>query len=373
MITIKELKTQKELVDFVKFPFKLYKNTPYWIPPIINDEVSSFDKNLNPVFEHADARFFVALKGSEIVGRIAAIINHVEVNQQGLKKMRFGWFDFIDDLEVSKALLDKVNEIGKENQLEFMEGPVGFSNLDKVGVMTEGFENMGTMITWYNHAYYIDHYKAYGLEKEKGYIESEFPSENADPKFFAGFSEIIQKRYNLRPVNFKRTKDLMPKVDQMFDLFNESYSKLSSFVPISERQKKFFKEKYISFINPEYIKFVVDANDKIVAFAIVMPSFAKALKKANGKLFPFGFIHLLWAKYFSKDVTFYLIGITPEYQSKGVTSILFTEFKREFDKRGIQMCHRTPELEDNHAIHRLWVNFNTTTTQKRQTMKKLLT
>jgi hypothetical protein len=140
MITIKELKTQKELVDFVKFPFKLYKNTPYWIPPIISDEVSSFDKTNNPVFEHADARFFVALKGNEIVGRIAAIINHVEVNQQGLKKMRFGWFDFIDDLEVSRALLDKVNELGKENQLEFMEGPVGFSNLDKVGVMTEGFK-----------------------------------------------------------------------------------------------------------------------------------------------------------------------------------------------------------------------------------------
>ena len=156
-------------------------------------------------------------------------------------------------------------------------------------------------------------------------------------------------------------------------LFNESYSKLSSFVPISERQKEFFKEKYVSFINPEYIKFVVDSNDKLVAFAIVMPSFAKALKKANGKLFPFGFIYLLWAKYFSKDVTFYLIGITPKYQSKGVTAILFTEFKTEFNKRGVRMCHRTPELEDNYAIHRLWDNFNTTLTIKRQTMKKILT
>ena len=372
MITIKELKTKKELIEFVKFPFKLYKNTPYWIPPIISEESNSFDKNLNPVFEHADARFFVALNGSEIVGRIAAIINRVEVDKQGLKKMRFGWFDFIDDLEVSKALLDKVSEIGKENQLEFIEGPVGFSNLDKVGVMTEGFENMGTMITWYNHAYYVKHYDAYGLKKEKGYVESKFPAENADPKFFASFSEVIQKRYNLRAVNFKRTKDLMPKVDEMFDLFNDSYSKLSSFVPISERQKKFFKEKYIAFINPEYIKFVIDSKNKIIAFAIVMPSFAKALKKANGKLFPFGFIHLLWAKYFSKDVTFYLIGITPEYQSKGVTAILFTEFKNEFNKRGIEMCHRTPELEDNHAIHRLWSNFNTTTTQRRQTMKKAI-
>ena len=370
MIRIQELSSKKELIRFVKFPFTLYKNNPYWIPPIITDELNSFDPNYNPVFEHALARFFIALKGDKIVGRIAAIINSLEVHNQGVKKMRFGWFDFVDDLEVSRALLDTVVRIGKESQLEFIEGPVGFSNLDKVGVLTEGFDQMGTMITWYNHPYYESHYRAYGMNKEKGYIESEFPAVNADPKYFAGFSELIQKRYNLKPLNFKSAKTLMPRVDQMFDLFNESYAKLSSFVPISERQKTFFKKTYIAFINPEYIKFVVDDKDQLVAFAIVMPSFAKALKRANGTLFPLGFLHLLWAKYFSKDVTFYLIGIHPDYQQKGVTAILFTEFKKEFDKKGIQMCHRTPELEDNHAIHRLWVNFNPTITQKRATFKK---
>ena len=136
---------------FVEFPFKLYKNNAYWVPPIINDEIESFDKTKNPVFQHAEARFFVAMKNNEIVGRIAAIINYTEINEQNVKKMRFGWFDFIDDLEVSKMLLYKVEEIGKQNKLEYMEGPLGFSNLDKVGVLTEGFDAIGSMITWYNY------------------------------------------------------------------------------------------------------------------------------------------------------------------------------------------------------------------------------
>ena len=148
MITIKEMISKKELKTFVKFPFKLYKNNNYWVPPIINDELESFNKEINPVFKHAQARFFVAIKNNEIVGRVAAIINYTELNEQKLKKMRFGWFDFIDDIEVSKMLLNKVKEIGIQNKLEFMEGPVGFSNLDKVGVLTEGFNHIGTMITW---------------------------------------------------------------------------------------------------------------------------------------------------------------------------------------------------------------------------------
>ena len=159
MITIKEMTSKKELKAFVKFPFKLYKNNKFWVPPIIKDELETFDATINPVFKHAEARYFVAIKNNKIVGRVAAIINFTELNDQKLKKMRFGWFDFIDDLEVSKLLLNKVEEIGKQNNLEFMEGPVGFSNLDKVGVLTEGFTHIGTMITWYNHAYYKNHFE----------------------------------------------------------------------------------------------------------------------------------------------------------------------------------------------------------------------
>src|SRR5690606_36624065 len=318
MVTLKQVSNKAELKEFVKFPFTLYKGSPYWVPPIIKDEMDSFDKGKNPVFENAEASFFLALKGDRVVGRIAAIINWLEVNDQGLRKMRFGWFDFEDDIEISKALLDKVAEIGKKQGLEFMEGPVGFSNMDKVGVLGEGFEEIGTMITWYNHPYYQSHYERLGLDREKEFLESRFLASQAEPKYFYKANLMVKKRYGLREMNFERSADIMPWVDKMFDLFNLSYAKLSSFVRITDAQKESFKKKYIGFINPEFIKFVVDSQDNLVAFAIVMPSFFKALQKANGELFPTGFLHLLHAKRNSKYVIFYLIGILPEYQNKGV-------------------------------------------------------
>ncbi|NLP56694.1 GTP cyclohydrolase [Lutibacter sp. B1] len=370
MITIQELTTQKELKQFVKFPFKLYKNNPYWVPPIISDELESFDKTKNPVFKHADARYFIALKNNEIVGRVAAIINNYEINNQNVKKMRFGWFDFIDDIEVSKMLLKKVEEIGVQHNLEFMEGPVGFSNLDKVGVLTEGFDHIGTMITWYNHTYYKDHFEKLGFKKEKEYLENKFPFKNVDPDFFLKASSLIKRRYQLKSLNFTNSKDIYPYVDKMFDLFNECYASLSSFVPISDIQKEYFKKKYISLINPEYIKFVVDNNDKMIAFSITMPSFSKALQKANGKLFPFGIFHLLKAKKNSKDIIFYLIGVHPNYHNKGVTAILFEDFYNTFKNKGIENCIRTPELADNTAIAAIWKNFNPVTHKKRCTYRK---
>lgn len=355
--------------QFVTFPFSLYKNNKYWVPPIIKDEVESFDKNKNPVFEHADARFFLAFKNSKIVGRIAAIINNFEVKKQQLKKMRFGWFDVIDDVEVTKVLIEKVKEIGYQNNLDFVEGPVGFSNLDKTGILTEGFDHIGTMITWYNHPYYKTHLEKLGFKKEKEYLENKFDHANVDVVKYDKASTLIQKRYGLKPKNFKRTKDIMPYVDEMFEIFEKSYSKLSTFVPISDKQIAYFKKKYLSFINPEYIKFVLNKNDKIVAFAIVMPSFSEALQKAKGKLFPFGIFHLLRARKNAKDVTFYLIGVTPNYHNKGVTAIIFNEFNKTFRKKGIVNCIRTPELVENEAIHQIWKTFKPITHKKRCTFK----
>jgi len=373
MVTLKEAVTKSELKQFVKFPFTLYKDSPYWVPPIIKDEMETFDKTKNPAFKNAKAWFFLAYKEGQLVGRVAAIINNLEINQQQLKKMRFGWFDFIDDTEVSEVLLQKVSEIGSQHQLEYMEGPVGFSNLDKVGVLTEGFEHIGSMITWYNHPYYQDHYERLGFVKEKEYMENKFPAGNADPKLFTKLNDLIKRRYGLREVNFTKTKDVMPMADQMFDLFNETYSKLSSFVPITDVQKAYFKKKYISFINPEYIKFIVDKEEKLIAFSIVMPSFSEALQKAKGKLFPFGIYHLLKAKKHSKDVYFYLIGIHPEYQNKGVTAIVFNEYYKTFKEKGIDMCFRTPELEENIAIKQMWKHFEPVVYKRRRTYRKDLT
>ncbi len=370
MIILKEISTKKELKKFVKFPFKLYKNNPYWVPPLINDEVDSFDKTKNPVFEHANAQFFLAYRDSEIVGRIVAIINSFEVNDQNIKKMRFGWMDMIDDIEVSKVLLSKIEEIGKKNKLDFIEGPVGFSNLDKVGVLTEGFKERGTMITWYNHPYYKEHLEKLGYSKEKKYIESSFLMKDIDITKYKRLAEIVGKRYDLKPLNFTSSKKIMPYVDEMFELFGESYSKLSSFVPISKRQITYFKEKFIGLIDPEFIKFVVDKDGKLVSFAIIMPSFAEALQKSKGKLFPFGFIHFLKAKKYPKESVFYLIGIKPEYQNKGIIAIVFDEFYKTNIEKGIITNRRTPELENNEAIQLIWKNFNSKIIKRRSTYRK---
>jgi GNAT superfamily N-acetyltransferase len=372
MITLKEVVSKKDLKAFVKFPFKLYKDDPNWTPPIISQELKTFDTNENPVFNDAEARLFLAYKNNKLVGRVAAITNWLEINKQGQRKMRFGWLDFTDDLEVSKALFDKVETIGNAHKLEYTEGPVGFSNLDKVGVISEGFDAITTMVSWYNHPYYIKHYETAGYTVEKKYVENRFPFSNVKPEFFIKAQALIKRRYQLKALSFTKTEEVMPYVDKMFDLFNATYSALASFVEITDIQKEYFKKKFISFINPEYIKFVLDKDERLIAFAIVMPAYAKALQKINGKLFPFGFTKILNAKKHSKDVIFYLIGIHPDYQNKGVHAVIFDEYYRTFKEKGIKMCYRTPELEDNVAIHQIWKHFDPKIYRRRQTYRKTL-
>jgi len=370
MIILKEVMTKRGLKKFVKFPFSLYKNNKYWVPPIIKDEVESFDKNLNPVFEHAQAHFFLAYRNNEIVGRIAAIINWVEVKDQKVKKMRFGWFDFIDDIKVSTALLEKVYEIGKQNNLEFIEGPVGFSNMDKVGILTEGFDYISSMISWYNYPYYVDHVEKLGFIKSQKFIETYFYFKDVNIEKYKRYADIIKRKYNLTPLNFTSSNEIMPYVKEMFGLFNASYEKLPSFVPISDKQIEYYKKKFITFLNPEFIKFIVDKNGKLITFSITMPSYATALQKAKGKLFPTGLFHILKAKKHSKDVVFFLIGISPEYQKKGVTAIVFDEFFKTYTQKGIIKTLSTPELEENKDIQLIWKNFKPLVFKKRSTYTK---
>ena len=369
MITLKEMTTKKEMKQFVQFPFSIYKNNPYWVPPIIKEELDVLNKEINPAFENAEAFFYVAIQNNKIVGRIAAIINWYEVKNQQIKKMRFGWFDVIDNIDVTKLLIQKVQEIGKKNKLTYMEGPVGFSNLDKVGVLTDGFDHIGTMVTWYSNAYYKEHLEQLGFIKEKEYLENKFKLSKVDGPYYERISNLIKRRFKLKSLNFSNTKEIMPYVNEMFDLFNKTYVTLSSYVPISENQIDYFKKKYINFINPDFIKFVVDESGKLVAFGIMMPSFSEALQKAKGKLFPFGIFHLLKAKKNPKTVTSYLIGVDPEYQNKGLTAIIFSDFTTSFNAIVVETVIRTPELEDNNAIHQLWKNFDPQTHKKRRTYK----
>lgn len=371
MICIKAINTKKDLINFIKFPFSLYKNNPYWVPPLIKDELKTFDEN-NPIFKTATAYYFLAYQNNVVVGRIAAIINWVEVNEQKKSKLRFGWFDVIDDLAVSQALLDEVVKIGKKNQLQYIEGPVGFSNMDKAGMLTYGFDELATMIGIYNHDYYPKHLAQLGFTKEAEWHEYKIDFKNIHLDKFEALSNLIEKRYHLKALTFKKSKDILPYVDEMFGLLNKSYAELESFVPIQQFQIDHYKEKYISFIHPDFINCVVDNTGKLIAFAITMPSFSRAFQKANGSLFPLGFLHLLKAMKKNDYAEFYLIGVDPEYQNKGVVSILFREMHYVFTKRGIKYIETNPELADNQKVQLLWKNFKPVLHKKRQTFKKNL-
>ena len=370
MITLKEATTKSDIKQFVKFPFSMYRDCPHWVPPLITDEMDTFDKSKNPAFKTARTSLFLAYRENRIVGRVATIVNTLEVEQQNIKKMRFGWCDFIDDPEVSKVLLGKVVDLARAEKMEHIEGPMGFSNLDKVGVLTEGFDSLGTMVTWYNYPYYQAHYERMGFKIGKEYVENTMATQEADPAFFVRINELVKKRYSLREVNVTNRKELMQYVDPMFDLLDLSYSQLASYTPISDEQREYIKNRFISFVDPELIKFVVGEDDQLVAFAVVLPSFAKGLQKAKGKLFPFGWYHLLSARKKYHRVIFYLIGVHPDYHNKGVTAIIFKQYYEIFKKRGVKVGIRTPELSDNTAARQIWKHVQPTVHKRRCTYRK---
>jgi len=371
-IIIKEVISEEDLKDFVQFPFSLYKDHPYWVGPIINEELETLNKKKNPVFQNAIANYFLAYKNGLIVGRIAVIINWIEVNEIKKSKVRFGWFDFIDDINVSKKLLEKVVLIGKKNNLKHIEGPVGFSNMDKAGILIKGFDELNTMITLYNYPYYSEHLKKLGYQKLAQWVEYEIKisSFEKSPEKIRKFSKLILDRYSLKILNFKSNKEILPYVDQMFDLLGKTYNELQTFVPIQPYQINYYKEKYFRYIHPEFIKCVVDNENNLIAFLITMPSFSKALKKINGKLFPFGFFRILWAQKFIKKVSLYLIGVRPDYQNKGAIAIIMNELQKTFNKYNIKVVETNPELEENTPIQTLWKNYEHRLHKKRATYTK---
>lgn len=372
MISIKKVTSDDDFKDFVKFPNRLYKDSKYWVSPIINEELEMMNQEKNPVFNNAEAEFFMAIKNNKIVGRIAAIVNWIEIEEQKKSKVRFGWYDVIDDLEVSKKLIDEVIKFGKKRNLSFIEGPVGFSNMDKAGLLTHGFEELNTMITWYHNSYQKDHLEKIGMKKQAEWVEYKIQifSEKEAPEKVKKFSNLIMKRYHLRPLNFKKTKEILPYIDEMFDLLNKTYNNLQTFVPIQKYQIDHYKDRYLRYIHPDFIKSVVDKNGKLIAFAITMPSFSRALKKMNGKLFPFGFLRILMAQKFNSRASLYLIGVHPDYQNKGVTAILFNDLQTMFNRRGIKEVETNPELIENKSIQAFWKNYKNELHKKRCTYRK---
>jgi GNAT superfamily N-acetyltransferase len=367
---LREVKDDKDLNLFVKFPMELYKNNPYFVPSLINEEKNIWNLKENPALAYSEFKLFLAEKDEQIVGRIAVLINHKEEKELGIRKVRFGWLDFIDDMEVSKVLLDAAIAFAKEKKIPIIEGPMGFTNLDKAGMLTYGFDKLATMIGIYNEEYYPKHLEKFGLKKEKEWVEFEIIFSETLPEKVTKFSQIIKDKYQLKVVKFNNKKEILPLVEPMFELLDQTYKSLSTYTPISPEQIKTYKEKYFGFINKDYIVCVQDAQGKLIAFAITMPSYSQALQKAKGKLFPFGWLHFLQAGKKNDRANFYLIGIHPDYQRRGVTSIVFEEIHKVFKKKGMKYLETNPELEENKNVQLLWQDFNPVNHKRRRTYSK---
>lgn len=366
-LSVTEVKTETELKNFIKFPMELYKNNKNYVPPLINDEKNIWNPKENPALSYCSTKQFLAYKDGKIAGRIAVILNHKEENELGIKKIRFGWLDFIDDFEVSKALINKAIEFAKEKNVKKIEGPMGFTNLDKAGMLILGFDKLATMIGLYNFAYYPEHLEQLGLAKEKEWVEFEMDFPEILPEKVEKFSTLISQKYKLNVLNFKNKKEILPHVEAMFKLLDETYNSLSTYTPITAEQIKTYKEKYFPFIDKNYVICVEDENHELIAFAITMPSYSKALQKANGKLYPFGWWHFLQAGKKNNRANFYLIGIQPKYQRRGVSAIILKEVFVRFHKMGIKFAETNPELEENKSVQLLWQDYNPSNHKRRRT------
>src|SRR5690606_22256758 len=372
MIEITRISTKKQLKEFVKFQFSLYKTSKNWVPPIISQELDNFDKVKNPAFQDADAWFYLAYRNNEIVGRVCAIVDWDEEKKQGNRKLRFGWFDCINDQQVCNALLDQVVAIAKEQKLAYIKEPAGFSNMDKDGMLIEGFDLIGSMPTNYNYAYYPELIENYGFKKEVDWKEYEINMPKQIPDKVAKFSSLLLRKYDLRILDIPNTKALLPYAEKIFDLMNRSHEHLESFTPIKPYQVEHYKNKYLKFLDPDFVILIADKDGNLVGFSVIMPSFSEALQKANGKLFPFGFYHLLKAQKSGEKVTLLLIGVAPEYMRKGLTAIIFYQTYKTFLEKGTEMMETNPELETNNQIHSLWKDYDPRLIKRWRTYRKYL-
>ena len=352
-VEVVEIKTNKALKAFINFPLKLYKDSPYYVPSIFNDEMNTLRADRNPALKESRARYWLAYQDGKIVGRIAAMIVPRHEEKWGERYMRFGWIDFIDDREVISALIGKVEAWAQEEKMDGVHGPLGFTDLDREGMLVEGFDEMTTLATIYNYPYYPKHIEALGYTKDADWIEHEFTFSLKSEEKVAKAAKIIKERTNTRL--FKGTKkDLLKLAPQIFAVLNEAYRHLYGTVPLSEEQVQMYIKSYFGFVNPEFIPLVLDENDRVVAFGISFPSFSRALQKSKGKLFPFGFIHFLRAMHNNDRADLYLVGVTDEYLSKGVTAMMMQQIFQTFKDHGVKLIESNATLEKNPDILAMW-------------------
>lgn len=357
MIRIKKVETKKDLSDFIKFPDKLYKGNPYRVPPLHLLETAALRVDKNPAFEYCEASYWLAYKDDVIVGRIAGILSHRFVEIWGEKLARFGWIDFNDDYEVSALLFKTVEEWALSKGFTGMHGPLGFSDMDLEGALVEGFNEISTQAVIYNYPYYLNHYKKNGYTKDADWLQYEIKVPDKVPEKIYKMSELIKERYDLRVLKVKKAKELLPYGKSMFATLNESFKDLYGFVPLSEKQIDYYIKQYFSMIDPRYVCFISDKSNEIIGFGVSVPSLSKALIKARGKLFPFGFVHIIKALKKNDTIDMLLQAVKPKYQNKGIPAIFFAEMMQAYIDAGIKTAITSHALEDNKAAYLMFSDY----------------
>ena len=357
-VFIKEVTGKRQLRQFVRFPNELYKGNRYYVPQIESMDMDTLSPEKNRAFEVCEGKYWLAEDGDgKVVGRIAGIINHKYNKKVGLKICRFGWIDFIESQEVVTALLSKVEEYAREKGMEMVEGPVGFLEFDVAGVLVDGYDQVPTAYGKYNYPYYEPMILKEGYVKSTDFVEYRISvPDNIDRYIRLG--AMVGERYGLRQGSFRNKKELVRKyVDGIFSVMNTCYSPLHGFSELSPAQCEDLKNQFISNLQLDFVSVVVDQEDNVVGFGITLPSLSEALQKAKGKLFPFGFIHILRALKKNDTIDALLIAILPEYQDKGVNSMIFSKIGSGMIKHGIKYVESTRELEDNHSVQNIWGRF----------------
>lgn len=370
-VIIKEVVTKKDLKKWVDFPNKMYKKVPQFVPFLFPDELDTFTKEKNPAYEFCETKLFAAYKNGKMVGRIAGLINHAANKKWGTNAIRFTRFDFIDDYEVSQALFNEVVKWGKERGLSSAMGPIGFTDMDHEGMLVEGFDEFNMSITFYNYPYYLDHMEKLGLKKDMDWVEFQLnvPKE-VDPKY-QKITDYLIKRNGYQLVTYTDRKVLAAEAEEAFKVIDEAFSVLYGTVPLTDAVIKKALADYIPIVNLKYICSVKDREGKIVAFAVLVPSIAKALKKSNGRMFPFGIFRMLKALKGKNDtMEMFFVAVKEEHQSKGTPAIMMNHLIKVCIENGVRICETGPELEVNEAVQAMWKGFDVRRHKRRRCFKK---
>ena len=364
--------TKSNLKKYTKFGIDLYKGNDYSVPPLIMDDVETLSPDKNPAFDYCKAKSWMAYRDGKPVGRITGIINTVVNERTGKRDLRFGFLDFIDDKEVVDALFDALAEWGRSQGLTSMVGPMGFSDMDHEGMLTEGFEELGTMATIYNYPYYPQHMERMGFHKDAEWVEYRMTVPDKIPEKMLRVAEIVKKKYGVRTIKYTSAKKIKEEYGMaLFELINEAYDQLYGYSPLSQRQIEYYIDIYLPILRLENVCLIVDSNDKLIGVGISIPSMSRALQKGRGRLLPTGWIHLLKAMYMHNDVVdLLLVAIKPEYQSKGVNALLFADLLPVYIKNGYRWAESNPELADNENVQLQWQYFERRQHRRRAAFRK---